>query len=78
MVVVTQRLGHPIPVARVVQTAVHQNQGRLAVRAPIPELELQAVGIKEVRDGFQDSFMLHAVRSIRRLNVESSQPVRFD
>src|SRR6266852_2174501 len=42
----------PIPVASVVQSAVNQNQRRLAVLAIVPELQLEAVGIEEVRDGF--------------------------
>ncbi len=42
----------PIPVAGMVQTAVNQNQRRLAVLAIVPELQLEAVGVEEVRDGF--------------------------
>ena len=57
MVIVAQRFSHPIPIARVIQAAMYQDQRRLAFGAPIPELELQPVGVKEVRDGFQDSLM---------------------
>ena len=53
----TERTRHPIPIARVIQAAMHQNQRRLAFRSPIPELQLQPVGVKEMRNGFQDSFM---------------------
>src|SRR6266850_3681767 len=45
-------LGHPIPIAGVVERAVDQNEGRLAVLAVIPELKFEAVGIEEVGDGF--------------------------
>ena len=40
-----ERARHPIPVAGVIQTAVDQHQSGLAVLSPIPELELEAVGV---------------------------------
>ena len=49
----TEGAGHPIPIARVIQAAVHQEQRRLAVLSPVPELQLQAMGIVIVRDRFQ-------------------------
>ena len=52
VVALAEFLGHPVPIARVVERTVHQNQGRLAVLAVIPELQLEAVGIEEVGDGF--------------------------
>ncbi len=53
VVIVTQRSRGPIPHARVIEAAVHQNQRGFSVGAPIPELQLEAIGIEEVRDGFQ-------------------------
>jgi hypothetical protein len=35
----------PVPTARMVATAVDKDQVRLAVIAPIPEVELQAMGV---------------------------------
>ena len=52
VIIVAQRARHPIPVARMVQAAVNQDQRRLALRAPIPELKLQAVRIEKMRDRF--------------------------
>src|SRR5712672_2959877 len=45
-------LGDPIPIACVVERAVHENEGGFAVLTVIPELQLEAVGVEEVRDGF--------------------------
>ena len=53
VVVVAERLRYPVPVAGVVQGAVDQNDRGLVILAVVPELELQAVGVEEVRDGFQ-------------------------
>ncbi len=44
---------YPIPVARVIETAVHQHKRGLAVLSPIPEVQLQAMRIEVVRDRFQ-------------------------
>src|SRR5262245_56565962 len=41
--IVAQGPRHPIPIARVVEAAVYQQQRRLALRAPIPELQLEPV-----------------------------------
>jgi hypothetical protein len=43
---------HPVPVAGVIQAAVHQDEGRFPILSPIPELELEAVGVEKVGDGF--------------------------
>src|ERR1700694_4941291 len=51
--VFTERSSHPIPVAGVVETAMHQQERRLAVLAPIPELQFEAVRVEEVRGWFQ-------------------------
>src|SRR5258707_4662303 len=48
VIAVAEFLGHPIPIAGVVERAVDQNEGRLAVLAVIPELQLEAVGVVEV------------------------------
>jgi hypothetical protein len=54
-----KRAGHPIPVAGVIEAAMHKKQRGEAgvsarvVLAPIPELQLEAIGIVIVRDGFQ-------------------------
>ena len=45
-----QRARHPVPVAGVIQAAMHQEQRRLAVLSPIPELQFQAIGIVIVGD----------------------------
>src|SRR5713101_5775816 len=55
----------PIPVASVVQSAVNQHQRRLAVLAIVPELQLEAVGVEKVRDGFHRA--LFAIRCVNRL-----------
>src|SRR5260370_2701039 len=52
VVMLAQNAGDPIPVARMIKTTVNENQRRLAVLAIVPELQLEAVGIEEVRDGF--------------------------
>src|SRR6267142_5918826 len=52
VIAVAEFLGHPVPIAGVVERAVDQNEGRFAVLAVIPELQLEAVGIEEVGDGF--------------------------
>src|SRR6266853_2853087 len=60
VIAVAEFLSHPIPIAGVVERAVDQNEGRLAVLTVIPELKFEAVGVEEVRDGFH--FWLRAVR----------------
>src|ERR1700720_490307 len=52
VIVPTQDLGNPVPIARVVESTVHQDQRGLAVLAIIPKLQLEPVGIEEVGDGF--------------------------
>src|SRR5712675_1478073 len=52
VIAVAEFLSDPIPIAGVVERAVDQNEGRLAVLTVIPELEFEAVGIEEVGDGF--------------------------
>ena len=53
VVILTQRTRDPIPTAGMVERAVNEHERWLGVLAIIPELEFQAVGVKEVRDGFQ-------------------------
>src|SRR5712671_5676903 len=52
VVMLAQRARHPVPVARVVQAAVDEYQRGLAVLSVIPELQLQSVRVKKVRDWF--------------------------
>jgi hypothetical protein len=52
VIVLAEGTGDPIPVAGVIQSAMNENERGLAVLAVIPELEFEAIGIKEVRDGF--------------------------
>ena len=40
-----KRPDYPIPAARVVAAAVHEDQVRLAVVTPVPEVELQAMRV---------------------------------
>src|SRR5262249_7756039 len=47
-----QRLRDPVPVARVVEGAVDENKGGLGVRAVVPKLQLESIGVKKVGDGF--------------------------
>src|SRR5271154_4606749 len=63
MVVVAERLGDPVPVAGMVQGAVDENYGGLMVLAVVPELEFEAVGVEEVRDGFHGLRFLPSVPS---------------
>src|ERR1700677_5029202 len=51
-----QRTRHPIPVAGVIQAAVHQQKRRQVILSPIPELQLQSIRIVVVRDGFQSNY----------------------
>ena len=39
VVILAERARHPVPVARVVESAVDQDHDRLAVGAPVPELK---------------------------------------
>src|SRR5580704_14327819 len=48
-----ERARHPVPVAGMIQAAMHQQERRKAILSPVPELQLQAIGIVIVRDGFQ-------------------------
>ena len=43
---------YPIPIAGVVEGAVHEDERGLVVLAIVPKLQLKTVGVKEVRDGF--------------------------
>src|SRR5882757_3120929 len=52
VIAVAEFLSDPIPIAGVVERAVDQNEGRLAVLTVIPELEFETVGVEEVGDGF--------------------------
>ena len=52
VIVLAQRARYPIPVASVIQAAMHQYQSGLSVLAVVPELQFQSVGIEEVRDWF--------------------------
>src|SRR5579871_2348747 len=52
VIVAAQLLRDPIPIARVIQRAVHQHQRRLSVLTVIPELKLQPVRVKEMRNRF--------------------------
>src|SRR2546422_6900565 len=52
VIVLAQGTRHPIPVPGMIQPAVNQHQRRLRVLTVVPELELQAVRIEEVRDRF--------------------------
>src|SRR6266436_7798389 len=52
VIAVAEFLGHPIPIAGVIERAVNQNESGLAVLTVIPELEFEAVGVEEVGDGF--------------------------
>src|SRR6267378_3248517 len=52
VIAVAEFLSDPIPIASVVERAVNQNEGRLAVLTVIPELKFEAVGVEEVGDGF--------------------------
>src|SRR5258708_31180169 len=60
VIAVAEFLSYPIPIASVVERAVNQNESGLAVLTVIPELEFEAVGIEEVRDGFH--FLAKAAR----------------
>ncbi len=57
VVVLAQDAGDPIPIASVVQAAVNENQRGFAVLAIVPELQLEPVGIEEVRDGFHGALV---------------------
>ena len=52
MIVLAEDACDPVPIARVVERTVHQNQRGLVVLAIVPKLEFQAIGIEEVGDGF--------------------------
>src|SRR5882762_674983 len=52
VIAVAEFLGDPVPIAGVVERTVNQNEGGFAVLAVIPELQLEAVGVEEVGDGF--------------------------
>src|SRR5262249_2627490 len=53
MEIVAQRPRHPVPIPRVIQTAVNQDHRGLAFSPPVPELQLQTVRVEEMRNGFQ-------------------------
>src|SRR5438552_5619865 len=72
VIAVAEFLSDPIPIASVVERAVDQNEGGLAVLTVIPELEFEAVGIEEVRDGFH--FLAKAAReSAKKPNTERAE-----
>jgi hypothetical protein len=48
VVLPAQRVRDPIPIARVIERAVNEDERRFAVRAVVPELELEAVGVEKV------------------------------
>ena len=56
MKMLAERARYPIPVAGVIQAAMHQQQRRQVVAPPIPKLQLQAIGIVIVGDGFQSNY----------------------
>lgn len=53
VIVLAEDACDPIPITSVVQAAVNEHQRRLAILPIVPELQLEAVGVEEVRDGFQ-------------------------
>src|SRR5882762_6365139 len=59
-------LSDPIPIASVVERAVDQNEGRLAVLTVIPELQFEAVRVEEVGDGFHFSRRALGSQMLRR------------
>src|SRR6267142_1533208 len=71
VIAVAEFLGHPIPIAGVIERAVDQNEGRLAVLTVIPELKFEAVGIEEVGDGFH--FWRRALGSRRKSLTQSAR-----
>jgi hypothetical protein len=64
----TQCARHPIPGAGVIESAVHQQERRLAILPPIPKLQLQAMGIVVVGDRLQPTI----VEVPRRATLRSS------
>src|SRR5882762_10385370 len=52
VIALAEFLSYPIPIASVVERAVDENEGGLAVLTVIPELEFEAVGVEEMGDGF--------------------------
>jgi hypothetical protein len=46
--IVPQRARHPVPVARVVESAVDEQERRPPLAAPVPELQLQPVRVEKV------------------------------
>src|SRR5713226_7317756 len=65
VIALAQDARNPIPVASMVQAAVDEDQGGLGVLAVVPELQLEAVGIEEMRNGFHGA--LSAIRCMTRL-----------
>jgi hypothetical protein len=61
--VVAERLGDPVPVAGVVECAMDEDYRGLVVLTVVPELEFEAVGVEEVRDGFHSLRFLLSVPS---------------
>lgn len=70
VVMFAQRPRYPVPVARVVQPAVDQHQCWLAVLPVIPKLQLQPVGIKEMRDWFH-VFLIQTIVKIVEFAIAS-------
>src|ERR1700686_205780 len=52
VIALAQTARYPVPIAGMVETAVNENQRRFVVLPIVPELQLEAVGIEEVRDRF--------------------------
>ena len=46
--ILAKRSSHPVPITRVIETAMHQQERWLAILAPIPELQFQSIGIEVV------------------------------
>jgi hypothetical protein len=67
--ILAQGAGYPIPVAGVIQAAVDQYERGFAILAPVPEMELEAMGIVIVRDGFQ---VIYVPRSQGRKSGDTS------
>src|SRR5262249_3554178 len=74
VIILAQIAGHPIPIARVITSAVDENERRLVLAAPIPELKLEAVGVEVVGDRFEVG---HCLR-VSRKDAQDAKCDRFD
>ena len=52
---IAQGTGHPVPAARMIPSAVDQQNRRPGLISPVPELEFEATGVKEMGDRFQEN-----------------------